>query len=60
MRLAGGRCIQSASAIIDHVSSGISGRASDFAVYHGTRNRIWTFFKALCAAAPFLPTVHQF
>lgn len=45
MRLAGGYCIQSASAIIDHVSSGITGRASDFAVYHGTRNRIWTFFK---------------
>lgn len=45
MRLAGGRCIQSANAIIDHVSSGISGRASDFAVFHGTRNRIWTFFK---------------
>lgn len=45
MRLAGGRCVQSASAIIDHVSSGITGRASDFAVYHGTRNRIWTFFK---------------
>lgn len=45
MRLAGGRCVQSASAIIDHVSSGISGRASEFAVYHGTRNRIWTFFK---------------
>ena len=45
MRLAGGRCVQSVDAIIDHVSSGISGRASDFAVYHGTRNRIWTFFK---------------
>ncbi len=45
MRLAGGRCVQSASAIIDHVSSGISGRASDFAVYHGTRNRMWTFAK---------------
>ena len=45
MRLAGGRCVQSASAIIDHVSSGIAGRASEFAVYHGTRNRIWTFFK---------------
>ncbi len=44
MRLAGYRCVQSASAIIDHVSSAISGRASDFAVYHGTRNRIWTFF----------------
>ncbi len=44
MRLAGYRCLQSSDAIIDHVSSGISGRASDFAVYHGTRNRIWTFF----------------
>ncbi len=45
MRLAGGRCVQSADAIIDHVSSGIAGRASDFAVYHGTRNRMWTFAK---------------
>jgi len=45
MRLAGYRCVQSADTIIDHVSSAISGRASDFAVYHGTRNRIWTFFK---------------
>ena len=38
MRLDGGICIQSADAKIDHVSSGISGRASDFAIYHGTRN----------------------
>jgi len=45
MRLDGGICVQSESAIIDHVSSGISGRASDFAVYHGTRNRVWTFVK---------------
>lgn len=45
MRLDGGICVQSKEAIVDHVSSGISGRASDFAVYHGTRNRIWTFFK---------------
>ena len=45
MRLAGGRCVQAANAIVDHVSSGISGRASPFAVYHGTRNRIWTFLK---------------
>ena len=45
MRLAGYRCVQSADTIIDHVSSAISGRASDFAVYHGTRNRIWTFFR---------------
>ena len=45
MRLAGGLCIQSAAAKIDHISSGISGRASDFAVFFGTRNRIWTFYK---------------
>ena len=45
MRLDGGICIQSSDAKIDHVSSGISGRASDFAIYHGTRNRIWTFMK---------------
>ena len=45
IRLAGGRCIQTSDAIVDHVSSGISGRASDFAVYYGTRNRILTFFK---------------
>lgn len=45
MRLAGYVCVQSAEAKIDHVSSGISGRASDFAVFHGVRNRIWTFFK---------------
>ena len=58
MRLAGHRCVQSADAIIDHVSSAISGRASDFAIYHGTRNRIWTFFNnmpwplLLCLAVP--------
>lgn len=45
MRLSGYRCVQSANTVIDHVSSAISGRASNFAVYHGTRNRIWTFFK---------------
>jgi len=45
MRLDGGICIQSAEAKIDHISSGITGRASDFAIYHGTRNRIWTFLK---------------
>lgn len=43
MRLDGGICIQSANAKIDHVSSGISGRASEFSIYHGTRNRVWTF-----------------
>jgi len=45
MQLAGGDCVQSAEAIVDHVSSGISDKVPEFAVYHGTRNRIWTFFK---------------
>ena len=54
MRLDGGMCIQSARAIVDHVSSGISGRASDFAVYHGTRNRLWTFFKSMPISAVIL------
>lgn len=45
MRLDGGICIQSSEAKIDHISSGISGRTSDFAIYHGTRNRIWTFMQ---------------
>lgn len=45
MRLIGGQCVQSVHAKIDHISSGISGRASDFAVYHGTRNRLWCFYK---------------
>ncbi len=49
MRLAGGICIQSHTAIVDHVSSGITGKASTFAVYHGTRNRIWTFVKNMPA-----------
>jgi len=45
IRRDGGICIQNNLAIVDHVSSGISGRASEFAVYHGTRNRIWTFMQ---------------
>ncbi len=45
MRRDGGICLQNNLAIVDHVSSGIAGRASEFAVYHGTRNRVWTFLK---------------
>ncbi len=59
MRLNGGICVQSASAIIDHVSSGISGRASEFAVYHGTRNRIWAFLNNTpVGLMPFLLPCH--
>lgn len=45
LRIAGGRSVQVASARVRHEGSGISGRTSDFTVYHGHRNRIWTTFK---------------
>ncbi len=32
-------------AVVRHAGSGISGRRSDFTLYHGHRNRIWTFVK---------------
>lgn len=47
MRRQGGRAIQVHDALVDHVGSGLTGKASDFAVYHGTRNRIWTWFASM-------------
>jgi GT2 family glycosyltransferase len=32
-------------AVVRHVSSALSGYRSDFAVYHGERNAVWTFVK---------------
>ena len=45
IRLAGGRGIQVADAIVHHVGSGSTGRGSAFSVRHGVRNRLWTFVK---------------
>ena len=45
LRLAGQRCVQLPKAVVHHVSSGIVGRRSAFAVYHGQRNLLWTFVK---------------
>ncbi|NNC38520.1 MAG: glycosyltransferase family 2 protein [Acidimicrobiales bacterium] len=50
MQLTGFDCIQSQAAIVDHVSSAIASKVPNFAIYHGTRNRIWTFFKNMPAA----------
>ncbi len=44
-RLAGARAIQLADAKVHHVGYGSSGRRSEFATYHGTRNRLWTWWK---------------
>ncbi len=44
-RLTGQRVIQLRDAIVDHAGYGSSGRRSDFAMYHGVRNRLWVFLK---------------
>lgn len=45
LRLAGETCVFLPKAVIHHVGGGLSGRASDFSIYHGCRNRIWTYAK---------------
>lgn len=45
LRRAGERCVFLPSAAIRHVGGGVSGRVSEFAVFHGARNRIWTYVK---------------
>ena len=49
LRLRGHRCLYVTSAIVRHVSSALSGYRSDFAVYHGERNMVWTFLKNMPA-----------
>ena len=44
-RLIGETCVQVRDARVSHMGYGSSGRRSEFATYHGARNRIWTFFK---------------
>lgn len=50
LRLAGWRVRQVPEAIVHHVGGASSGRQSDFAVRHGTRNRLWTFVKDMPGA----------
>jgi GT2 family glycosyltransferase len=46
LRLQGFTCIHSSQAVVRHVGSVSSGGAqSDFALYHGHRNLVWTFVK---------------
>lgn len=57
LRLAGGRAVQVKAARVLHEGSGVSGRYSDFTVYHGNRNRIWMTYRNMPAALywPFAP-----
>ena len=45
LRLKGYRCLYVPSAKVEHFGSGITGRRSDFAVYHGHRNMVWAYVK---------------
>jgi len=45
LRLLGEKCQFDPRARVRHFGSGITGRASDFAVFHGARNGVWTYVK---------------
>ncbi len=46
LRLAGHRCLYVPQSVAHHVGSGTTGgQHSDFALYHGHRNLVWTFVK---------------
>lgn len=43
LQLMGHDCRFVPDAVVHHAGSGISGRKSAFTIYHGTRNRVWTY-----------------
>jgi GT2 family glycosyltransferase len=45
LRLIGKRCLYVPQAVVYHVGSASSGKTSDFVIYHGHRNLVWTYFK---------------
>jgi GT2 family glycosyltransferase len=45
LRLCGHRCLYVHDAVVRHMGSALSGYRSNFAVYYGERNAVWTFFK---------------
>ena len=49
LRLLGHRTLYVPDAIVHHVGSATTGRESDFVIYHGHRNLVWTFVKNMPA-----------
>lgn len=49
LRLIGCRCLYVPDAVVAHVASAITGQRSDFSVYHGHRNLVWTYVKDMPA-----------
>lgn len=45
LRIAGWQAVQVPDAVVRHAGSGISGRTSEFTLFHGHRNRVWTYVK---------------
>ncbi len=45
LRLQGERCVFLHEAMIHHAGSALSNQVGDFALYHGTRNRLWVFLQ---------------
>lgn len=45
LRLNGEKCLYVPEAVVYHVGSASTGKRSDFSVYYGYRNMIWTFVK---------------
>lgn len=45
LRHLGRGSVRASKAVVRHEGSGISGRQSEFTLFHGHRNRVWTFFK---------------
>ena len=45
LRLRGKKCLYIPQAVVYHVGSATTGKRSDFSVYYGYRNLIWTFIK---------------
>ncbi len=53
LRLQGHRCLYIPDAIVEHLGSASYGDDSNFAIYHGHRNLVWTWFKNMPAAMVF-------
>jgi GT2 family glycosyltransferase len=45
MQLLGYSCLYVPEAVVTHIGSATSGKQSDFVVYHGHRNLVWSFVK---------------
>lgn len=52
LRLAGHRCVQIHDARVTHLGSAVTGRHSDFTLFHSYRNRVWLV--ARCLPGPLL------